>query len=143
MLAFFFFLFLLLLRLGLESLLDTMAHSRAEKTAVSHGDTDVASTDTAILGPFYRENAPIYKNGDDIVLDHTIKDSEGSSGKTCFLYGKVTDIRGRPVEGAEIDVWHTAANGEWQGCQAKLIFHTKPRPPIRLLRAARRATTRL
>jgi catechol 1,2-dioxygenase len=99
-------------RLGLESLLDTMAHERAEKQAKQHGDAAAASTDTAILGPFYRENAPKYKHGDDIVQDHNVKDSEGNTGRTCYLHGKVTDIHGKPVEGAEIDVWHTAANGE-------------------------------
>lgn len=88
-----------------------MAHERAEKLAKAHGDAAAASTDTAILGPFYRENAPKYKNGGDIVLDHNIKDNEGSSGRTCYLYGKVTDIHGKAVQDAEIDVWHTAANG--------------------------------
>lgn len=94
-----------------------MAHERAEKAATeqaSTGSTVVASTDSAILGPFYREGAPRYEHGGDIVLDHSIKAKDGTPGRTCFLHGRVTDVAGKTIAGAHIDVWHTAANGYYE-----------------------------
>ena len=93
--------------LGLESLVDTIAHEKA-----SHGEK---ATLSAILGHFYRLNAPEYPNGADIVLDHGIKSKDGKAGVTCLLHGTLTcSTSGRPVVGAKIDVWHTGPNGLYE-----------------------------
>lgn len=106
-------------RLGIESLVDTMAHQRAEKAARATLNSssdgmldDNPATLSAILGPFYREGAPEYKNGTDIVLDHTIKGPKGEKGESARLFGRITDAAGKPVAGAKLDVWHTGPNGE-------------------------------
>ena len=47
--------------------------------------------------------------GDSIVLN------EIPDGDHTYMFGKVTDYKtGKPVEGAELDVWHTAPNGLYE-----------------------------
>ena len=102
--------------LGLESLLDTMTHERAEKRAAAQGSSvgkaGHKATDSAILGPFFREGAPKYDMGADIVLDHSIVSEDGKKGETTTMWGTVKGPDGKPVEGAVVDVWHTGPNGE-------------------------------
>ena len=87
--------------IGLESLVDEITY----KLASSAAD---APTATAILGPFWRKNAPVRQMGDSIV--HGIPD-----GDHTFLNGVVKDyLTGRPIECAELDVWHTAPNGLYE-----------------------------
>ena len=87
--------------IGLESLVDEITYSIAS-TATS------VPTTTAILGPFWRANAPHREMGSSIV--HDIPD-----GDHTFIYGTVTDyLTGEPIEGAELDVWHTAPNGLYE-----------------------------
>ncbi|KAI5780858.1 putative dioxygenase [Geopyxis carbonaria] len=89
--------------LGLESLVDQIT----QETMLHSGASDI--TLSAILGPFYRENAPKYENGTDIVLKHM----EGED--TAFIQGQVLDANtGLPLVGAEVDVWHTAPNGLYE-----------------------------
>lgn len=64
---------------------------------------------TAILGPFWRKDAPQTAMGDTIVSG-----IDGTSDKT-YMYGAVADFRtGKPVKGAVLDVWHTAPNGLYE-----------------------------
>lgn len=88
--------------LGLESLVDEITYKLA---------TDAADepTATAILGPFYRHDAPKMEMGSCIV--HGIEES----GDRTWMHGTVTDFKtGTPIEGAVIDVWHTAPNGLYE-----------------------------
>ena len=92
---------LLLGVLGLESLVDEITYKLAT-------DATDAPTATAVLGPFWRPNAPAYQMGESIV--HNIPD-----GDHTFIYGTVKDyFTGEPIEGAELDVWHTAPNGLYE-----------------------------
>ncbi|KAN0062902.1 Catechol 1,2-dioxygenase [Thecaphora frezii] len=106
--------------LGLESLVDTIAHEKALRQTHTAGATDGAeesskATVSAILGPFYRENAPEYPMSADIVLDHDQKSAEGERGRTCYLHGTVTSSKtGEPIRDAKIDVWHTGPNGLYE-----------------------------
>lgn len=89
--------------LGLESLVDEITY----KLATSAADEPTA---TAILGPFYRNNAPQMEMGSCIVHG-----SENSEGDRTWMHGTVTDFKtGKPIEGAVIDVWHTAPNGLYE-----------------------------
>lgn len=60
-------------------------------------------TESTVFGPFYIEDAPIFDNGDDI--------SNGAKGKPCFVRGQIRGHDGRPVVGAEIDVWQSDEDG--------------------------------
>jgi catechol 1,2-dioxygenase len=87
--------------LGLESLVDEITFKLADEA----GD---APTATAILGPFWRKDAPIRNMGDTIVFG--IED-----GDNTFMHGRVLDFdTGKPIENAEIDIWHTAPNGLYE-----------------------------
>ncbi|KAF2455949.1 Intradiol ring-cleavage dioxygenase [Lineolata rhizophorae] len=88
--------------LGLESLVDEITY----KMVTEANDLPTA---TAILGPFWRKDAPKRQMGDSIVMNK-IED-----GDHTFMYGQVTDYTtGEPIEGAELDVWHTAPNGLYE-----------------------------
>jgi len=87
--------------LGLESLVDEITYKVAS-------DAPDQPTATAILGPFWRKDAPVKEMGDTIVQG--IDD-----GDHTFLYGRITDFTtGKPIENAEVDVWHTAPNGLYE-----------------------------
>lgn len=88
--------------LGIESLVDEITYKLA-------GDAKDAPTATAILGPFWRKDAPKRQMGESIV------DNEIPDGDHTLLYGKVTDfVTGQPLENAEVDIWHTAPNGLYE-----------------------------
>ena len=88
--------------LGLESLVDEITYKLASTAADE-------PTATAILGPFYRHDAPKLDMGASIVSG-----LEGEGDRT-WMHGTVTDYRtGEPVEGAVVDVWHTAPNGLYE-----------------------------
>ncbi|KAF2758033.1 aromatic compound dioxygenase [Pseudovirgaria hyperparasitica] len=87
--------------IGLESLVDEVTFTLA-------GEANDAPTATAILGPFWRKDAPKRKMGETIVFG--IED-----GDHTWMHGTVTDFNtGKPIENAELDVWHTAPNGLYE-----------------------------
>lgn len=89
--------------LGIESLVDEITYKLASEAS----DLPTAS---AILGPFWRKDAPRRAMGDSIVMNDLGPDAEHA-----LLHGTVTDAyTGKPLANAEIDVWHTAPNGLYE-----------------------------
>ncbi|KAF2249539.1 aromatic compound dioxygenase [Trematosphaeria pertusa] len=87
---------------GLESLVDEITYKLASDAADE-------PTATAILGPFWRKEAPLKSMGDTIVSGFDDK------GDRTWMHGTVTDfLTGKPIEGAVLDVWHTAPNGLYE-----------------------------
>lgn len=87
--------------LGIESLVDEITHTTASSTLDG-------PTATAVLGPFWRADAPIYKHGESIVKGFP-------EGDHTFIHGRVLDSStGAPIENAELDVWHTGPNGLYE-----------------------------
>ncbi|GAB0117712.1 intradiol ring-cleavage dioxygenase [Acidisoma sp. 7E03] len=78
--------------LGVSMLVDAINNRKIE---------DV--TPSTVLGPFYVEGAPHLAMGADIA-------SHGR-GEPLFVSGIVADEVGRPLEGAELDVWQTSEDG--------------------------------
>jgi hydroxyquinol 1,2-dioxygenase len=77
--------------LGLTALVD-MINSGNGRTAYSN------------LGPFYIAGAPWLEVGGDMIV--------GNAGDQIAFYGQVLEAKSRkPVAGAVLDVWQTAANG--------------------------------
>jgi catechol 1,2-dioxygenase len=64
-------------------------------------------TDPALLGPFWRKNAPVRRNGDSIVYSDT-------PGPPVLVSGRVMDAEGRPIQGATVDVWHASTVGFYE-----------------------------
>ena len=82
---------------------DTIGLSRLVNVMHDAKGREAAGTETSLLGPFFREKAP------EIALGGTL--AHVSKGPEIVLYGQVTNAEGKPVPGAEIDVWQTNAEG--------------------------------
>ena len=75
------------------------------KLAASASDSATAS---AILGPFFRHDAPFRDNDSSIV--HGIDD-----GEVTYMHGKVLDLQTRlPVKDVVLDVWQASTNGLYE-----------------------------
>ncbi|MEQ1647233.1 MAG: dioxygenase [Hyphomicrobiaceae bacterium] len=81
--------------LGLSTLVNTMH----DKTAVEE------ATQTSLLGPFFREDAPAMKAGEQI--------AKRDASQEIVLYGRVTNKRGEPLAYAQVGVWQTATDGRY------------------------------
>lgn len=68
-----------------------------------------APTATAILGPFFRYDAPIRKK------DSSLVDKCPPDGQVTLMHGQVLDFATRkPVANASIDVWQASTNGLYE-----------------------------
>lgn len=65
-------------------------------------------TDPALLGPFYRAQSPMCAPGENISR------GEARAGEPLSVHGRVTDIRGKPVAGAIVDVWQASPVGLYE-----------------------------
>ena len=71
-------------------------------------NTDGAlETDQNMLGPFWRMHSPITPNGASIVRSPT-------PGPALFVDAWFRDRDGRPVVGAEVDIWHSSPEGFYE-----------------------------
>lgn len=61
------------------------------------------ATENTVFGPFHVDGCPVRQMGDSICLD--------GKGETCLFAGRVTDLDGKPISGARIDVWSDNADG--------------------------------
>jgi hydroxyquinol 1,2-dioxygenase len=77
--------------LGLSMLVDAMAHPSAN-----------GGTENTVLGPFYVPGAPLREFGESV--------SEVPVHAPVLVAGRVTDPSGRPIAGAELDVWQNGEN---------------------------------
>jgi catechol 1,2-dioxygenase len=74
---------------------------------LNNGDGGNTETNQSLLGPFWRMNAPRVANGGSIIRSPT-------PGDPLFVRGRVIDRDGRPVGGAEVDVWHASPVGLYE-----------------------------
>ena len=74
---------------------------------LNHGDHGRTETTANLLGPFWRSESPRIENGGSIVRSPT-------PGAPIFVDAWVRDPEGRPVAGAEVDVWHCSAEGFYE-----------------------------
>ena len=81
--------------LGLSALVCLMNNGDGEPTTAN------------LLGPFWRAGSPLTPNGASIVRSPT-------EGVPLFFTGHVQDRQGRPVTGAEVDVWHASTVGLYE-----------------------------
>lgn len=90
--------------LGLSTLVTAQNHRKPE-----------GCSEATVLGPFFVEGSPEYKNGDDI--------SNGAHGKPCFVTGSVKSPDGRPIANAEILVWQSDDEGMYDVQRPELDHH--------------------
>ncbi len=78
--------------LGLSMLVDALAH-----------DLPPGATESTVLGPFYVPGSPAREYGESMVV-------EPGAGVPAWVYGRVLDVSGEPIAGAEVDVWQNGAD---------------------------------
>jgi hydroxyquinol 1,2-dioxygenase len=98
--------------LGLSALVNIMH----DKTKMEE------ATGASLLGPFFRENTPQFEHGAQIAKE--------PNGTDIALYGRITNVEGAPLAGAQLTVWQTTADGrydiqkEGQSMDCRGIFRT-------------------
>lgn len=83
--------------IGVSQLIEAINHRRPQ-----------SAVGFALVGPFFRANAPVRKRGESTVSDATKGDRVRITGKVYELNSKA------PVAGATLDVWQAATNGLYE-----------------------------
>ena len=78
--------------LGLSMLVVAMNHAKP-----------AGATEATVFGPFHVEDAPRVEQGADL--------AGGAPGVPFFVEARVRDLAGRPIAGAEVDVWQADDDG--------------------------------
>lgn len=78
---------------------------------MNNGDEGNTETSQSLLGPFWRLNSPRVENGGSILRSDT-------PGPPLVVTARVEDQEGRPIAGAEIDVWHCSPDGLYENQDA-------------------------
>ncbi|HEX4281326.1 MAG TPA: dioxygenase, partial [Solirubrobacteraceae bacterium] len=78
--------------LGLSMLVDALAH-----------ELPAGATESTVIGPFYVPGSPLREYGESMV-------QEEGAGVPAWVYGRVLDVDGNPIAGAEVDVWQNGAD---------------------------------
>jgi hydroxyquinol 1,2-dioxygenase len=73
---------------------------------LNNGDNG-GDTDASLLGPFWRMHSPVTPNGGSIVRSPT-------PGEALFVNASFKDRSGKPITGAEVDVWHSSTEGFYE-----------------------------
>src|SRR5450631_3821856 len=74
---------------------------------LNNGDNGQTETQANLLGPFWREDQPLCTSGDTLVRSST-------PGPALVVDVRVEDGAGDPVQGAEVDVWHSSPEGLYE-----------------------------
>lgn len=77
--------------LGVSMLVDALSHR-----------TPPGATESTVLGPFHVPGSPLRPAGADI--------AEHEAGVPALVHGRVVDLAGEPIPGAELDVWQNGDN---------------------------------
>ena len=86
--------------LGLSMMVVSLAQARM---SAKGGATE--ATEATVEGPFFERGAPDHPLGADI--------GEGVPGEPTLYMGRVTDVDGKPIAGALLDVWSGDGNGKY------------------------------
>ena len=78
--------------LGLSMLVDALAHQ-----------LPAGATESTVLGPFYVPGSPLRQYGESML-------TESTDGIPAWVHGRVLDVGGAPIAGAELDVWQNGAD---------------------------------
>lgn len=81
-------------------------------TVAMNNDKPAGCTESTVFGPFFVDDAPEFKNGDDV--------ANGATGLPCQVRGTVKGLDGKPVPNARINVWQADAEGNYDVQYAEL-----------------------
>jgi catechol 1,2-dioxygenase len=74
---------------------------------LNNGNKGQTETTANLLGPFWRMNSPATNSGASIVRSPT-------PGPVLFVNCWIKDDKGKPIEGAEVDIWHSSPEGFYE-----------------------------
>ncbi len=74
---------------------------------LNNGNNGQTETTANLLGPFWRMNSPRTENGGSIIRSPT-------PGPALFVNASVKDQNGKPIAGAEVDIWHSSPEGFYE-----------------------------
>jgi len=74
---------------------------------LNNGNKGQTETTANLLGPFWRMNSPPTENGGSIIRSPT-------PGPAIFVNCWVKDQHGKPIAGAEVDIWHSSPEGFYE-----------------------------
>ncbi len=74
---------------------------------LNNGNNGQTETQANLLGPFWRDDQPLSQSGDSLVRSPT-------PGPGLIVHVAIEDQQGRPVAGAEADVWHSSPEGLYE-----------------------------
>jgi len=74
---------------------------------LNNGNRGQTETDANLLGPFWRLHSPATKNGGSIVRSPT-------PGPALFVDATFRDVNGKPIAGAEVDIWQSSPEGFYE-----------------------------
>lgn len=74
---------------------------------MNNGPNAATESSANLLGPFWRTDSPRTENGGSLLRSTT-------PGPALFFKGWVRDQEGKPVAGAEVDVWHASPVGLYE-----------------------------
>src|SRR5437667_1878956 len=80
--------------LGVSMVVDLINHRKPE-----------GATESTVFGPFHRDGAPELPPGGNIAPHDT--------GTPAIVCGRVIDLNGRPIAGAQLDVWQADSSGRY------------------------------
>ena len=74
---------------------------------LNNGNNGQTETQASMMGPFWRDDQPTSASGDTLVRSPT-------PGPQMVVHASIADAQGRPVAGAEVDVWHSSPEGLYE-----------------------------
>jgi protocatechuate 3,4-dioxygenase beta subunit len=74
---------------------------------MNNGPNAATESSANLLGPFWRTDSPRTPNGGSLLRSET-------PGPALFFTGWVRDQHGKPIAGAEVDVWHASPVGLYE-----------------------------
>jgi len=74
---------------------------------LNNGNNGQTETTANLLGPFWRLNSPRTENGGSIIRSPT-------PGPALIVNCTVKDMKGNPIAGAEVDIWHSSPEGFYE-----------------------------
>jgi catechol 1,2-dioxygenase len=88
--------------LGVSMLVDALANGAPAGAAGGAAAPAGAATESTVQGPFYVPGSPLRSYGERI--------DETPAGEPLWVHGTVRSLDGRPLAGAELDVWQNGDN---------------------------------
>jgi len=74
---------------------------------LNNGNGGQQETQANLLGPFWRADQPLCASGESLVRSPT-------EGAGLLVQAQVIDQEGHPIQGAEVDVWHSSPHGLYE-----------------------------